>query len=119
MIAAINGIQIPYVYAIEVERMRVGDEGRTIGGKLRRDIVAIKRIWNIQTRPMTKDEAAPILDHLDSIMYSAVDFWLDEFGDMMRTVRAYASVYEERVSFGRGGKWYKDGKQLAITVEEQ
>ena len=119
MIAAIDGIEIPYVYEIDVERVFVGDEGRTVGGKLRRDAVVVKRIWNLQTRPMTKDEAAPLIDHLDGIMYSAVDFWLDEFGDTSKTVRAYVSIFEERVAFGRGGKWYKDGKQLTITVEEK
>ena len=56
-VATIGGNEVPYVYAVTINRETIGDEARTAGGKLRRDVVAIKHSWRLQTRPMTAAEA--------------------------------------------------------------
>lgn len=118
-IAKIGGIPVPYVYAIVIEREVIGDEGRTAGGKLRRDVVAVKRTWRLQTRPMTKAEATAITNHLDARMYSNVYFWLNEFGDQTNAILVYVDIDEEEiVQFGNPG-WQRDGRQLTMTIREQ
>jgi hypothetical protein len=118
-VAKVGGYPIPYVYAIVIDREMVGDEARTAGGKLRRDIVAVKRTWRLQTRPMKKNEADTILGVLQAVSYGVVDFWLDDFGAEENSIPAYVDVEsEERVQFGRDGVWHSDGRRLTLKISE-
>lgn len=119
-VAKIGGYPIPYVYAIIIDREILGDEARTASGKLRRDIVAVKRTWRLQTRPITKSEADTILSVLQTASHGVINFWIDDFGDEENSIPAFVEVEtEERVQFGRGGVWHPDGRQLSLIVVEQ
>lgn len=113
MIAKIGGVEIPAVYAIETDRQIIGDRARTAGGKMRQDLVTIKRTWQLQTRPITGTQANALFAVIDG----AVDFWLDEFGE--DTVKAYVTISDKRSQFGLNGVWQKDGREITLTVEEQ
>ncbi len=120
--ARFDGIIIPCVYAISITRELVGERARTAAGKLRQDVVAIKRVWELQTRPISKDLADTLLSWLDEKLYFVGDFWLDEFGPESETVKAYVlpdSVEEERVQFGNADGWHRDGRQISMTIVEQ
>lgn len=114
MIAKIGNTEVPYVYALNVTRETVGERQRTAGGKLRQDVVAVKRTWRLQTRVMTKSEATSILSEVAS--GAAVDFKLDELGS---SVKAYVDIQQERVPSNRGGTWQTDSRVLTLTVTER
>lgn len=114
MIAKIGNTEVPCVYALDVTRETVGERQRTAGGKLRQDVVAVKRVWRLQTRVMTKSKAASILNEVAS--GAAVDFTLDELGS---PVEAYVDIQEERVPSFRCGAWQTDSRVLTLTVTER
>ena len=115
-VAKIGGTPIPYVYAVVIGREVEGDEARTAGKKLRRDVVAVKHTWRLQTRPMTKAEAQAVISGLESAMFAAETFELEDEDSVM----AYVDIDEEEiVQFGRDGVWHNDGRQLTLTVREQ
>ncbi len=113
-IAKIGGIPVPYVYAIVIEREVIGDEERTAGGKLRRDVVAVKRTWRLQTRPLTKAEAPASTNHLDAIMYGTTTFELEG-----ASMLAYVDIDEEEIVQFGNPQWQRDGRQLTMTIREQ
>lgn len=118
--ATFDGIEIPLVYAVEVSREIVGERARTAGGKMRQDVVTVKRAWKLQTRPMLRSKADALLNHLADKLYGAGQFLLDEFGGT--PVTAYIlpeSIREEWAEFWSGGVWHNDGRELELTVTEQ
>jgi len=120
-IAKFNDETVPYVYAIIVDREFVGDRVRLAKGKMRQDITAVKRTWNLETRVMQSSEADSIKDTLEDNSWQ-VDFWLDEFGDSSNTVTAFVNIgNEERIQFGArdGSGWQNDGKQFEFEIIEQ
>lgn len=94
--ARIDGIEIPLVYSQQETLELIGGEGRTATGTLRRNVFAVKRQWRLVTRPMTKSEKDALIAHLEELLFTAVDFWLDEFGDETNTVPAYVELDEAR-----------------------
>ena len=114
MIAKIGNTEVPYVYALNVTRETVGERQRTAGGKLRQDVVAVKRTWRLQTRVITKSKATSIQTEVAS--GAAVDFTLDELGS---SVKAYVDIQEERVPSFRDGTWQTDSRVLTLTVTER
>ncbi len=113
-IAKIDTIDIPGVYTQRVSREEVADEGRTAGGKLRRDVVvAGKRIWRLETRVITTAQRNALVNHLESIMWGFVDFWLDEFGAESNTVRAKVEIEEDRPT------QLPNLRTLTLTITEQ
>jgi hypothetical protein len=119
-IAQINGIDVPYVFALQISRELIAERSRTAGGKMRQDAIAKKRTWRVDTRPMLKSESDLITGEIDSELGGPMEFWLDEFGVPSNTVAVFVTVdNEERVTFARGGMWHNDGRQLSLTVVEQ
>ena len=114
MIAKIGNTEVPYVYALNVTRETIGERQRTAGGKLRQDVVAVKRTWRLQTRVITKSKATSIQTEVAS--GAAVDFTLDELGS---SVKAYVDIQEERVPSFRDGTWQTDSRVLTLTVTER
>ena len=89
--AQFDGIDIPLIYAIELERQVIGDRRRTAGGKMRQDVIAMKRQWTLTTRPMEKADADALINHLEANKFEAGDFHLDEFGAGV-TIEAFMRV---------------------------
>jgi hypothetical protein len=92
--AQFDGIDIPLIYSIDLDREVLGDRRRTVGGKMRQDVVATKRQWSLLTRPMEKTDSDALVRYLEANKFEAGDFHLDEFGAGV-TIEAYMRV--ERV----------------------
>ena len=110
--ARIDGVPVPLVFSQQETVQLIGEEERTGTGALRRNVFAIKRVWRLQTRPMPKADKDALAAHLHGILFTAVDFWLDEFGPETNTVRAYVELEEERTV-------ETDRHSLSIVVEEE
>lgn len=91
--ASFDGIEIPLIYAYQTVREFVADKRRTVGGKMRMDVVAVKREWTLQTRPLPKAHRDAILEHLRAIKFQAGDFVLHELGP--ESIRALMTVAED------------------------
>lgn len=115
-------IPVPRIVAIDEIDNVLGGEARTAGGRLRVDVIATKRRWQIECRKLTYLEFAAIRDYLRDIMYTTTYFWLDEFGGTPEThsIPARIRILEaSRVQFGREGTWHHNGRDLTLEVEEQ
>lgn len=115
-------IEIPNVRAQKLDHEIVADSARTAGGKLRRDIVAAKRKWQLECVRLTNAQYRAIIDHLNEIMFGATLFWLDELGGTADThsIAVYVDITnDERVQFGRNGVWHNNGRNLTLVVTEQ
>ena len=66
----------------------IAETGRTAGGKERRDAIAAKRAWEVETPPMPLSKVTPLEDHLRAIVWGYGDWWYRDFGDESNTVRA-------------------------------
>lgn len=86
--AIFDDIEIPLVYAYEVDRELIADKRRTVGGKMRMDVIAVKRQWTLQTRPMPKEQRDALVNYLIGIKFQAGDFYMADTG----TVRGLMSV---------------------------
>ncbi|MDI6872105.1 MAG: hypothetical protein QME79_12330 [Bacillota bacterium] len=118
---ASGAIELPNVQTQRTARQVIGDEGRTAGGKLRRDVVATKRVWTLVCPYLTNAEYDAIVGHLEAT-FGVTTFWLDEFGGTAaaNSIAAVVDVEEdERVQFARDGTWHSDGHSLVLTVQEQ
>ncbi len=117
-----NSQELINISAVEISREGISDKSRTIGGQLRKDIVAIKRAWQIQCIYLTKTEADAILDEFATNLYGEGDFWLYEFGLETSTVKAMVdenSVQEVLTPYtDHAGTRQKDGRSLVFVVEE-
>ena len=118
MYATFAGIEIPRIYDVEVSRRHLGERARTVGGKLRADTVAVKRVWTIQTRPMSLAQASLLLSHLQGTLYAAGAFWIKGLGSPVTARIDPDSLSEQVVAFGENGVWHNDGRQLTLVVEE-
>lgn len=119
-IAQINGIDVHYVFAVQVGRELVAERTRTAGGKLRQDAIAVKRTWTLETRPMTKAQSDALTQAIDLAFGGPMSFWLDEFGPPGTTIEVFVEIQnEERVAFARDGVWHNDGRQLSLSIIEQ
>lgn len=117
-----GAIEIPGVQTQKLGRQVIGERGRTAGGKLRQDVVAVKRAWRLECKFMTNIEHDAIVNHLDTLMYGATTFWLDELGGTAaaNSIPAYVDIEDdERVQFGRGGVWHSDGHSITLAITEQ
>ncbi len=118
-----NGaIEIPGVQAQKLTRQVVGERGRTAGGKLRQDVVAVKRAWRLECKYLTTTQYNAIIDHLNSLLFGATTFWLDELGGTAaaNSIAVYVDIEDdERVQFARDGTWYENGHSITLTVTEQ
>lgn len=118
-IAKFDNIDIENVSAQRTERELIGDTTRTAGGKMVRTSMGTKRIWSLECNYLTLAEANAIYDHLDSIDWGVVDFWLDEFGATSNTVEVFVEPDEnERVVFYRNGVLHADGRNLSFRIFE-
>ena len=118
--AKIDGIELKGVHAQTISRETPAEKTRTAGFKLRRDYPsrnAPKRVWTLECRPQLREELYQLIQHLDSILWSRVEFELDE---MEESVMAYVDegLGEDRTQFSRDGEWINDGREYSITIEE-
>lgn len=119
--AKIDSIDIPLVHSVEISREFVGERARTAGGKLRQDLVAVKRSWQLQTRPITLAQANQLLDHLRVGNYGPVAFWLDDFGletNVVSCIILPESIQESHVQVSIDGVWHRNARELSLTVVE-
>jgi hypothetical protein len=119
--ATFDGIEIPLIYAVEVGREFIGERERTAGGKIRQDVVAVKRTWHLQSRPITQAKAKLLLDHLESIKYGPGDFHLDDFGSVQNTVCGIItpeSIVESHAELSIEGVWHSNARELSLVVIE-
>ena len=118
-----NGaVELPNVRAQQISWEVIADEGRTAGGRFRRDIVAIKRAWRLELSYLTRAQYDAIINYLNSVMFGAITFWLDEFGGAASTdsIDVYVDIEsDERVQFGSNGTWHSQGHNLTLLVRER
>jgi len=119
MYATFDGIEIPKVYDVRIDRVLIGEQSRTASGKLRQDAIATKRRWTLYCRPVPKHLVDPLLYRLESTLYAEGAFWLYGMGEPV-TAKIDPDGIEEQVVgvAGDDGTWHKDGRQLIITIEE-
>ena len=122
-VVVINGnIEVPNVYEQDIDPDIIGDSDRTALGTLRSDVVTAKDEWIFEARYITKDEYDNIKNYLVTKLYTAVDFWYDEFGGTPEedSIRAKIEIIgDERVQFRRDGTFYDDGRNLTLEVIEK
>lgn len=118
-----NGaVEIPNVIAQEIDREIIADEARTANGTLRRDILAVKRTWQLDCAYLTKAQYGAIINHLASAGWGAVRVWIDEFGGTAaaNSIDAYVSITkDERVQFANASGWQQDGRNLSLVITEK
>jgi len=112
--AKIAGIDIPLLYSQLTRREIVGDRERTAGGKLRSDITAVKRTWELRTRPMPSTQSSLLASTLDGLLFGVTTLWLQEFGSTGNAVAAFVTDFEETRDVETQAR-----RSLTITVEEQ
>lgn len=123
-VAYINkSIALPSVTAQRISREMVGERSSTALGKLRQDVVKVRRVWRIECRFLTQTQYSTIVNHLQTNLFAATDFWLDEFGGTAssNSIAAYVDIEEdERVQFSApGGAWEHQGRHLTLVVRER
>ena len=69
----------------------IADKGRTAGGKERRDAVAAKRAWEVETPPVPLSELAPLETHLWAIQWGYGDWWHAHLPEPVRARIDFAS----------------------------
>jgi hypothetical protein len=84
--ATFDGIEIPLVYSQETSREVLADRRRVASGRMRQDVIALKKQWTLITRPIALTDRNTLYDHLVNIDWQARDFFLDDLGV---TVRAF------------------------------
>jgi len=116
-------IELPTVTAQRISREMVGERSSTAGGKLRQDVVRVRRVWRLQCKFLTQTQYSAIVTHLQGSLFAATDFWLDEFGGTAaaNSITAYVDIEEdERVQFrAPGGAWESQGRHLTLVVRER
>lgn len=66
----------------------IADTGRTAGGKERRDYVADKTVWEVETPPMRLVDVTAFRNYLRAIGWGYDDWWCRDLGPPGNTVRA-------------------------------
>lgn len=114
-------IELPNLEAQEDGRELIGERARTAGGKLRQDLVAVKRTWQLTLRHLAPEQHQAIITYLDSAGWGAVPFWIDSLGgspaDSISALVELTSC--RRVQFGGRHGWVSDGRTIELTVKEQ
>jgi hypothetical protein len=117
-----GAVELPNVRMVRPQRLVIGDEGRTAGGKLRRDVVAVKRSWTLECAFLTQTQYDAIVGYLDGILFAATTFWLDELGGAAATdsIAAYVNIdADDRVQFGDATGFHGDGHSIVLIIREQ
>ena len=122
-VVVINGnIEVPNVYEQDIDPNIIGDSERTALGTLRTDVVTAKDEWVFEARYLTKDEYDDIKNYFVTKLYTAVDFWYDEFGGTPDndSIKAKIEIIgDERVQFRRNGTFHDDGRNITLEVIEK
>lgn len=123
-VAIINKtIELPSITAQRISREMVGERSSTALGKLRQDVVRVRRVWKLDCKFLTNTQYAAIVSHLESVVWAAVPFWLDEFGGTAaaNSIMAYVDIEEdERVQFrAANNQWESEGRHLTLVVRER
>jgi hypothetical protein len=78
MAYTLGGVDIPSVYVDEQpEDEIIGEELRSADGTLRSDVIAVKRTWRLQTRPITKAQIDAVVNPLRTGYYAPLPFHHD------------------------------------------
>ncbi len=109
-----NGIDIPKAKNIRRMHDVVEDSERTVTGRLRTDTIAIKRVWEFDTAPLTPSQASPILSHYESTMGAEGAFAI--YGEPVMQAKIYIEF--DLVRFTENGVYYPNGKILHIRAVE-
>ncbi len=96
----------------------IAEKARSAGGQMRMTVVTHKRSWSANTSPLSPNDVDALITALRNIHFTKCEMQLDTFG-----ANEWVDVYVEidnidRINFGEGGAWYKDGKELSLTIEE-
>ena len=122
-IVVINGnVEVPNVYEQDIDTEIIEDSDRTALGTLRSDSLTSKDEWIFEARYLTYNEYENIKSHLQSVNYTATDFWYDEFSGDASTNSIEAKIEiigDERVQFKRDGTFHDDGRNITLEVIEK
>ena len=111
--AFFDGIEIPVVYSQETSRGVIADRRRTVSGKMRQDVIAQKRGWNLITRPISLAQRNLLCNNIVSLDWLAGDFHLDEFGIGV-TLNVFLRLGREIRSLNQ-----REKRSLEMTIIEQ
>jgi hypothetical protein len=120
-----NSIPIPKIAVQQIRRKLRADDYETCGGALRRTMLGMKpvrRSWELKCSKLTQAQYKAIMNHLDSIDWTATTFWLDEFGGTPESYSIQVLVspgQDERISFGGSQGWEKSGRNLSLIITER
>lgn len=109
-----NGIDIPKAKNIRMTYDTIEDSDRTVTGRLRSDTIAIKRVWEFDTAPLTPQEYSPILSYYESTMGAEGAFIV--YGEP--TATAKLNIQYDVIKFTQNGVFYPNGKILHIRATE-
>ena len=115
-------IEVPNVYEQDIDTEIIGESERTALGTLRSDVITAKDEWVFEARYLTYSEYTELKNYLIDKLYTAVDFWYDEFGGTPENDSIQAKVEiigDERVQFRRNGTFHDNGRNLTLEVIEK
>jgi len=109
---------IPKHHSQNSPRALGADEFETAGGMIRRDILTIRRSWDIESNYISNTITKNFLDYMDSVFWKPILINFDSLGT--EWVKCLVALEDdERVSFSRNGMWESDGSNLRLTLRER
>lgn len=112
MIRIDNLFDIPTIYQQSEGREEIADQQRTPGGRLRRDVVAVKATVEIRTRPIKLATRDALLAHLDGKLWGFVDVWCDTWPES-KVLQMKPNLTACERSLDVPGRW-----ELGLRFEE-
>lgn len=106
--------EIPGVFEVSIEHHPIGSHQRTAGGQMLMNVVAVKRVWTLETRALSKAEVDAFLDPLIAKNFQYVGFRTDDMGAL---VDAYLEVSVERDLESAASK--EGGRTVRIIATER
>lgn len=107
--AKFGPFEIPRVYFIEEGLRDQAQTRETAGGVERRDVVAVKRTWEVRTRPVPLAAVQAIESYLWSILWGYDRWWIADFGPEENAIIA-------RIDAGSWRKGWILGRQDLRTL---
>ena len=112
--AKVDGVEIPGVFSLDIDYEMIGSRERSPSGEMLINVVSIKKIIRIETRPGDSSDMDAVIDALIDAQFGHVNLELDEWANAVVVAPTEATV--SRVLDAQG--WYDTPKELVLSFEE-
>lgn len=115
-IAKFGPFEIPGINVLEERLIDIAQNRRVAGGGERRDVVGVKRAWDVRTTYIPASFVSNFHSYLRLSLWGYDEWWIEDFGDHSNTViaRIDASSWMNAKVLER-----PDLRTLAFTVIER